>query len=177
MGFAGVGAATDIVACCRVWPPSVESSFLAVRIECIPIIGYTAGLERRQVRPSREQSRRARRHGQRRCGVVRSSRSERARGAGTRASPRPNEPDTPAGLMIPRAHERTQTAVQSERIRDPQDSWAFRHSGSRTGGAEPAQAPSGSVPSISRSMASTAALSGARSWLTIRQTRASFTRG
>ena len=47
----------------------------------------------------------------------------------------------------------------------------------RTRGAKPAQVPSGSFPSISCSIASTAALSGARSWLTIRQTRGSFTRG
>jgi hypothetical protein len=60
-------------------PTSVESSFLAVWIEYIPILGYTEGLQRRHVRPSREHPRRAKRHGQRRCGVVRSSRSDRAR--------------------------------------------------------------------------------------------------
>ena len=38
----------------RVRPPWVDRAFLAVLIEYIPIIGYTAGLWRRRGRPSRE---------------------------------------------------------------------------------------------------------------------------
>ena len=81
-----------------------------------------------------------------------------------------------AGLAA-RAHDRTHAAARSERTRRPQ---MLGLSGTRrceTGGAEPAQVRSSALPSISCSIASTAALSGARSWVTIRQTRGSFTRG
>jgi hypothetical protein len=90
----------------------------------------------------------------------------------TRASPRPNEPEGMACLAIRSVRTNPGRCAQSERTRALQDLGV-----ERTRGAEPAQVRSSALPSISCSIASTAALSGARSWLTIRQTRGSFTRG
>ena len=78
------------------------------RIEKIPMIGYTAGSQRRHVRPSPPHPMRARCHGQRRCGVVRSSRSDRARVPQALPAPHPDEP----------------LVITSERTRRPQ--WALR---------------------------------------------------
>ena len=77
------------------------------RVEKIPMIGYTAGSQRRHVCPSPPHPMRARCHGQRRCGVVRSSRSDPARVPQALPAPhpdepsssRPNEPDARSGAL------------------------------------------------------------------------------
>jgi hypothetical protein len=56
------------------------------------MIGYTAGSQRRHVRSSPRHPMRARCHGQRRCGVVRSSRSDPARVPQALPAPHPDEP-------------------------------------------------------------------------------------
>ena len=101
------------------------------RVEKIPMIGYTGGLERRHVRPSREHPRRARRHGQRRCGVVRFAGVGRTRGdgslaAGIRTNPSHAASERTRHAQQAFAHQRTRAAAQSERTQSPQGSRAFR---------------------------------------------------
>jgi hypothetical protein len=92
-------------------PRSVERSPLAVWIEYIPIIGYTASARRRRGRPSREhqEESKARWSAQVRSRALVAARSERV--AGTRAAWRPHQPE------LTRIAERTRETAAAERTR------------------------------------------------------------
>jgi hypothetical protein len=89
---------------------------LVVRIEFIPIIGYTGGLRRRHGRPSREhQEYQARWSAQVRCRALVPARPDRV--VGSRAAPRPNEPE------LAEIAKRTRETAATKGTRDAQQAF------------------------------------------------------